>query len=322
MAKMMLILLMVGTAAASIFFFLSYEIQRDPSGWKIVARKPATAQGGTPGADRPKGPLRPTLRIASYQLGQFDEMKLANPRVCDVLMRLLQQFDLVALQGVRGRNQNVLVRLIEQLNAASGRAYDYATCPTQQRDGLVHYSAFLFDTSRIDVDRRTVRFVEDPLGKFRIKPLVGLFSAHGPDPTEAFTFVLINVEVDRDRAPEELDRLADAYRAVRDRFTGEDDIILLGDLESDDQHLGGLGRLLGVGPLISNVATTVRGTQLADNILLDRRATCEFAGRVEVVDMMREFGKTQAEAAEISDHLPIWAEFSVYENGQAVHVVP
>jgi deoxyribonuclease-1-like protein len=322
MARMMLILLMVGMAAAGIFFFLSYEIQQDPSGWKIVLRKPASAQGGATGTDHPKAPLRPTLRIASFQLGQFDETKLANPRVCGVLMRLLPQFDLVAVQGVRGRNQNVLVRLIEQLNQASGRTYDYATCPTQQRDGLLHYSAFLFDTGRIDVDRRTVRFVEDPLGKLRIKPLAGLFSAHGPSPTEAFTFVLINVEVDRDRAPEELDRLADAYRAVRDSYSGEDDIILLGDLESDDQHLGRLGKLLGVGPLISNVATTVRGTQLADNILLDRGATCEFASRVEVVDMMREFGLTQPEAQEVSEHLPIWAEFSAYENGQAVHALP
>jgi hypothetical protein len=221
------------------------------------------------------------------------------------------------LQGVRGKNQGVLIRLVEQINAATGRTYDYAVCPTQQRDGLEHYSAFVFDTGRIEVDRTTVHFVEDRSGRLRIKPLAGEFRARGPDPAEAFTFTLINVEADPDHAPAELDLLAKVFRAVRDAGRGEDDIILLGDLESDDQHLGELGKLLGVTALVSGVPTTARGANLLDNILLDRRATAEFAGRVEVVDMMREFDLTMPGAQEISEHLPIWAEFSVYEGGQA-----
>ena len=221
----------------------------------------------------------------------------------------------------------MLLRLVEQINAASGRNYDFATCPTQQRDGLEHYSAFVFDRDRIDVDRTTVHFVEDQLGRFRIKPLAGLFRVRGPDAAEAFTFALINVETDPERADTELDLFADAYRAVRSNLRGadgkpEDDIILLGDLESDDQHLGQLGKLLGVTALLSGMPTTTRGTHLLDNILLDRRATCEFTGRVEVVDVMREFELTMPEALEVSEHLPVWAEFSAYEGGQAGHASP
>jgi deoxyribonuclease-1-like protein len=48
----------------------------------------------------------------------------------------------------------------------------------------------------------------------------------------------------------------------------------------------------------------------------DRRATSEFAGRVEEVDMMREFELTMPGAQTVSEHLPVWAEFSVYESGQ------
>ena len=217
---------------------------------------------------------------------------------------------------MRGKNQGVLVRLIEQINAATGRTYDFATCPTQQRDALEHYSAFVFDRERIDVDRTTVHFVEDRLGRFRIKPLVGSFRVRGPDPAEAFTFTLINVEIDPDRTRRRIGPAGRGLsRRARQIARKEDDIILLGDLESDDQHLGQLGKLLGVTPLLSGVPTTTRGTQLLDNILLDRRATCEFTGRVEVVDMMREFELTMPEALEISEHLPVWAEFSVYEGG-------
>ncbi len=137
-----------------------------------------------------------------------------------------------------------------------------------------------------------MHFVEDRLGRIRIKPLVGSFRVRGPDPAEAFTFTLINVETDPDHAAAEVDVLAEVFRAVRDDGRREDDIILLGDLENDDQHLGQLSKLLGVTALLSGIPTTTRGANLLDNILLDRRATCEFTGRVEVVDMMREFELT------------------------------
>jgi hypothetical protein len=300
------------------YFLLNYQIQTQyengrPAYWKIVPR--ATGSDGA-SAEPPAGLLKPTIRIATFHLGQFDEAKLSNRLVSDVLTRLLPQFDLVAVQGVRGKNQGVLVRLIEQINAASGRNYDFATCPTQRRDALERYSAFLFDRARIDVDRRTVRFIEDRLGRFRTKPLAGSFRVRGPDPAEAFTFTLINVDTDREQAAEELDLLADAYRAVRDDGRGEDDIILLGNLESDDQHLGRLRTLRGLAALVSGVPTTTRGAALLDNILIDRRATCEFTGRVEVVDLLREFELTVPAALEISEHLPVWAEFSAYEGGQ------
>ena len=155
------------------------------------------------------------------------------------------------------------------------------------------------------------------MGRFRIKPLTGLFRVRGPDPAEAFTFALINAETDPDHAAAELDLLADAFRAVRDSVKGEDDIILLGDLESDDQHLGQLGKLLGVTALLTNLPTTVRGGNLLDNILLDCRATREFTGRVDVVDIMNDFGLTMPAAQDVSEHLPVWAEFSVYEGGHA-----
>ncbi|MEN6405521.1 MAG: endonuclease/exonuclease/phosphatase [Thermoguttaceae bacterium] len=330
MAKQLLILLAIAAAIGVGYFLINYDVQRRtengrPGAWAIVPR--GGSSGGSSSLDRPTGPIQPTFRIATFQLGRLDEAKLANRRVNDVLTHLLPRFDLIALQGVRGKNRGVLIRLVEQLNAASGRAYDFATCPTQQRDALEHYSAFVFDRKRINVDLTTVRFIEDRLGRFRVKPLMGLFQTREPDPAEAFTFVLIAVENDPDHAPAELDLLADAFRAVRDGdWRGdarrEDDIILLGDLETDDRHLGQLGRLLGVAPLLSDVPTTARGANLLDNILLDRRATCEFTGRVEVVDMMREFDLTMPGTQEISEHLPVWAEFSVYEGGQAGHPMP
>ncbi len=316
MVKRASLLLAIAVAVIGVYGYLNYDLQTHYENgklvyWKIVA-KGAKPDNATP-IDSPDHPLRPTIRIASFQLGRLDEAKLANRRVADVLAHLIPQFDLVAVQGVRGKNQAVLVRLIDQVNAASGRTYDFATCPTQRRDALEHYSAFLFDRARIDVDRATVHFVEDRLNRFLITPLVGAFRVRGTDPELAFTFTLINVETDPEHAAAELDLLADVYRAVRNDGRNEDDVIVLGDLEADDQHLGELGKLFGATALFSNVPTTTRGTRLADNMVIDRRATVEFTGRTEVIDLMRQFNLTMAEAMEVSEHLPICAEFSSYE---------
>jgi len=317
---LILLVLAVGTG----YFFLNYEVQREEEGGRTAAWRIVPRQSGPQSEARKRiaaypavGSSSSIIRLATWQLGRLDEAKLSHQLSGEVLIRLLPQFDLIALQGVRGKNRGVLLRLVERLSEASGRMYDFAVCPTQQRDGVEHYCAFVFDATRLEVDRRTVRFVEDRLNRFRVKPLIGLFRVRGPAENEAFTFTLISAEVDPEQADLETDLLAQAYRAVRDDGRSEDDIILMGDFQRDTGHLGSLSRIPGLTPLLEDLPTTVRGTRLVDNILLDRRATSEFTGRVEVVDVMRQFELTLAAALEISEHLPIWAEFSVYEGGRS-----
>jgi deoxyribonuclease-1-like protein len=327
MVKQIGFILFLAVAVGGAYGVLNYEVQTQYENGRLacvkIVRRGTAAAPARNEAAAPAAAFRPTFRLATYNLGRFDDAKQANRNVSDVLVRLLPQFDLIALQGIRGKNQGVLVRLTEQINAASGRTFDFATSPAQQRDAVEHYSVFLFDRARLEVDRTTVQFVEDR--RFRVKPLVGVFRVRGPNASEAFTFKLINVETDPDNAAAENDLLADVYRTVRDTPSmdghTEDDILLLGDLQTDDANLGRLGSLLGVAPLVSGVPTTTRGTQRLDNILLDRRATREFTGRVEVVDMLREFELTMPDAMAVSEHLPVWAEFSAYEGGQPGNAV-
>jgi deoxyribonuclease-1-like protein len=316
----------IALVAAGGYFFINYQVETQyengrAAGIMITPRAAASdASSWQTSPDSPARAAKPTFRMATFDLGGLDENKLGSLRISDVLVRLLPRFDLIALEGIRGKNQGVLVRLVEQLSAASGRQYTFATCPTQRRDGVEHYSAFVFDRAALEVDHSTVHFVDDPLGRFRHRPLVGAFRVRGIDPSLAFTFILIAVDANPDNPGPELDLLADVVRAVRKKMPGEDDIIILGDFQADDNHLGGLNGILGITAAISGTPTTTRGTQLADNILFDRRATVEFTGRAEVVDLIREFDLTTDQAREISEHLPVWAEFSSYEGGQKGYV--
>jgi hypothetical protein len=104
------------------------------------------------------------------------------------------------------------------------------------------------------------------------------------------------------------------FQAVRRSSNGEDDIILLGDLNVDDRHLGQLGQLDGVRPIVRGVFTNTRQDALYDNIILHQPSTAEFTGRWGVFNFQQAFKLTADQALQVSDHLPIWAEFSAYES--------
>jgi hypothetical protein len=317
MRKLFYLALMVAAAGGGWYFFSHYEVH----GLRNVSLRPrdagaaADGQAVFPDFDPPPE-HRETIRIATFQLGALDERKVVNPTVVAGLAQIARQFDLLAIQNVQARNQGVLMALVEAINS-TGRQYDFATAPAVGREPVRQYSAFIFDRATIEVDRAAVTLVVDPTHKFRRPPLIAPFRARGPDPSAAFTFTLINVHTDAEQAAEELDALADVFRAVRDDGRGEDDIILLGNLGLDENHLGRLGKVPRITPAVAAGSASVGGVRLTDNLLFDRRATVEFTGRSGVVDLVREGGLSPRDAAELSDHLPVWAEFSIYEGGRA-----
>jgi hypothetical protein len=325
MFRLLLIVLVVAVAVGGWYVHGHYNIDVRRSGdgsIESVQFVPLAGRGGAAAddsAEAPPAPTRSTIRIATFDVDGLDESKLAKHAVSDTLVRVLPHFDVIALQCIRAKNRGLLVHLVEQVNA-TGRSYDFATDPTALCDGLAQYNAVLFDRASVEIDRSTVHFVGDPTGRFRYKPLVAAFRVRGPAPAEAFTFTLVDVQTDPDRVAAETDLLAAVFRAVLNDGRNEDDIILLGDLETDHQHLGQLGRVPYLTAAVTNAPTTTRGSRLADNILFDRRATIEFTGRSGVYDLMRECDLSLPAALEVSEHLPVWAEFSVYEGGQPGHV--
>lgn len=108
--------------------------------------------------------------------------------------------------------------------------------------------------------------------------------------------------------------LDDVFVAVQQDGSGEDDVILLGDLNVDERYLGKLGRLPNIVYAIAGVRANTRRRKSYDNILLDAQATTEYTGRSGVFDLVAEFGLTTEQALDVSDHMPVWAEFSAVES--------
>lgn len=314
MRKFVLFLLTSAIAAGGWFFTKHYQI-RGWEGLSVAPRDGAVAGPDEYAANLPNVARQSGgLRIASFNIQVFGEKKIADPRVRSLLAEVARRFDIIAIQEVRAK-QDVLPQFVDAINA-TGRHYSHVIGPRLGRTSSKEQYAFVFDTASVEVDRTALYTISDPNDLLHREPLVGWFRVRGPSPEQAFTFSLVNIHTDPDETKQELDVLADVFRAVRDDGRGEDDVILLGDLNVDDRHLGRLGQLPHIHCAISGVATNTRGDKLYDNIVFSELATTEYTGRWGVFDLIREFNLTVDEALKVSDHMPVWAEFNLYEGGQ------
>jgi endonuclease/exonuclease/phosphatase family metal-dependent hydrolase len=289
------------------------------AGGVVMTNPPVSPAAGPPisgGQQLPASPaattFSPTIKIASFNIQVFGTSKLQKTPVMQVLADVVRRFDLVAIQEVRSVDDTILPQFSALINS-TGVRYDFVIGPRLGRTNSKEQYAILFDTSRIEVDPTSVYTVPDPQDLLHREPMVARFRPRSVPPNQAFTFSLVDIHTDPDETVTELNALADVFVGVQQNGTGEDDVILLGDINVDEYRLGNLGRLPGIGYVVAGVPTNTRRDKTYDNIIFDRRTTVEYTGRWGVLDLMQEYSLTTAQALEVSDHMPVWAEFSVYE---------
>lgn len=254
------------------------------------------------------------IKIASFNLDGWSESKRSDVANVRLLTRILAQFDLIALQDIRSRQDDMLPELISQLNA-SGRKYDFMIGPRVGRGQHREQLGFVFDTDRIETDRFQLYTVDDPEDMLSREPLVGWFRTVCAAREDAFTFSLVNVHIDPDLASNELRALPSLVQAIVNDGRGEDDVILAGDFSASANQLESL-LSIGMRVALDGVATTTRGTQMTDNIAMPESSTQEYNGRSGALDFLRHFNLSLEQAVSVSEHLPIWAEFSALEGGR------
>ncbi len=254
-----------------------------------------------------------SIRVASFNIQVFGVSKMGKPEVVDVLAQVIRRFDIVAIQEVRAADQSVVPRFVEQINA-TGRQYAHVLGPRLGRTSSKEQYAYIYDTQSIELVPGSVYTVPDPSDFLHREPLVARFQVRSTGREQGFSCTLINIHTDPDETDIELDALDDVYLTVRNNAPDEDDVILLGDLNVDERHLGELGQLSGIAYVVSGVPTNTIGKSTYDNLVFDRRSTTEFTGAWGVLDLMADYGLTLDQAKQVSDHLPVWAEFASREH--------
>ncbi len=281
-------------------------------------QRPDSSDGQPPRRHAPIGPIK----IASFHLDRFDARKLGDDDVIAHLIEVIRTFDVVAVQDVRSRTEGALVELTEKINTGKPH-YNFVAPEHVAQGATTDYCAFLFNEATVQVDRNSVLSVQDLGDRLSRRPLVASFICQQPTTEAAFTFSLVNVHLDAQRFDEQLDILADVFRAVRDSSGGEDDVILLGNLGGYEGDFGRLTKLPNMIWMVSDQPTTSQHTLPVDNLFFNSRATSEFTGRGGVKNLMTAYTwgkKDSSAAAKVSKHSPVWAEFSPFEGGRSAPV--
>lgn len=268
------------------------------------------------------GKSQTSIRVATFNIKVFGKSKASDAEVMRQLAAVFMQFDVVAVQEIRGDPDIPINTLLDQITRMGGR-YRAVHGPPIGRTSQTECYGFVWDQDRIDFIAQSDYMIEDRADLMHREPMVASFQTRvAPvDSRLPFRFTLINVHTDPDlvrgdTGDNELNVLDDVFQSVRNfeyETNGEEDFMMLGDLNVDVGKLAELGQIPGVVSLVGDVPTNTLKTKTYDHILIDSRVTTEYVRRSGVLDLENMFGIDQSAALKISDHLPVWAEFSVYE---------
>lgn len=301
-----------GAGSAPSDIHAQQEISNTNGGLLTSAHIPAT-HNATSGQIASSQKPNDRLLIATFNIQVFGISKLAKKDVMAVIVDVIRKFDIVAIQEIRAKEDNILPTLIDMINA-DGNRYNFLIGPRLGRTVSTEQYAFVYDTNRIEFDPSSVRTIADPRDLLHREPMVARFRPRTNWPDRAFTFWLVNSHTDPDEVPAEVAALADVFQAIRSDPSGEDDVILLGDLNASESQLGKLGKIPGIRWVVQGgVMTNTRQNKAYDNIIFDGPSTSEYSGRWGVFNLEKTYQLTTEQALQVSDHYPVWAEFGIWE---------
>ncbi|MEM6687804.1 MAG: deoxyribonuclease I [Planctomycetota bacterium] len=269
--------------------------------------------------DRVSHRARP-LKVATWSLDGFGPTKLASSDVRKYFSQVVRRYDIVALQQVTSIERDLIPRLVDVVNGPEHR-YDFIIGPPTGPKTRGEQLVFLFDTTKVDVDRRQSYSHADRTSTWTYDPLIATFRAIGLPSQHAWTFTLINFRVDLSRAAQEVADISNVVAEVAQYRPGEDDVVLLGLMQADDEYLKSV--LAGEQNDESMIQTAAvhRSTDVFDryqtsNIVIDGSRTREYLGRGGVFDFRRHHDLSAMQAEAITSHLPVFAEFTAHEGGE------
>lgn len=258
-----------------------------------------------------------TLRIASFKMNG-DLAPQSDQHAIHVLTHLCSQFDIVAFQEINSRSDAWLAQIGNNVASVTGGKVTFRAISDRARieTGKPQF-AILFNTATLELDQSQWYSVNDPDNLLAREPLVGWFRAKNVPQNKAFTFTLANIQLDNHRPDLELAYIGELFRAIRNDGRGEDDVVIVGNFNAGDRGLSPLRKRAGLNWVVYDTPTSTDKNHQFDNLVFSQTATVEFTGQGGVLDFLAAYNLRYEQAIAISDHMPIWAEFSALEGNEA-----
>ena len=248
---------------------------------------------------RPRHPVGPAVRVATWNLRQFSERRDVDLRAIAQVIRA-SSFDVLAVQEVKRQGEQVDA-LLNELGVP------WRATSMSDVTGNHERFVFLYNADHVQELGRA-RFVAAPQAAlFARRPYQASFRAGNFD----FTLVTVHLAFeDRARRRRETEALASVARDVAAE-TAEKDVIILGDFNAERPDA--LRPLEDAGfESLNHAATNLGSSEVYDTLLIDPSATREWdgaAGAVSFDDILPAYRDDRVARQKISDHRPAYADF-------------
>ena len=248
------------------------------------------------------------ITIASWNLKNFGLTKLNDPARINVIISVLEKYDIIAIQEVEDASLTLAALLIGKINS-DGKNYNVVSSNRLGRDGKEQY-LFVYNDDVIDFIPDTTGYGIEPKDEFAREPFYAMFRAGN------FDFYLMTIHTDPDDVSVEIPALKNAYVDLQDKTPNENDIVLLGDLNAKAPGVTAESYIsMDAIATIPNIVFTIkeetntRGGKAYDNIIFQGNYTAEYSNSSGVYKFWVDYGLTEDDGFKISDHRPVWAKF-------------
>jgi hypothetical protein len=112
----------------------AWQVSKQPAVTRIIDSVKSSITTASP-ADGDPALLagRDTIRVASFNIQVFGESKVAKPAVMNTLARVARMFDVMAIQEVRAKSNDILPRFVDQINAEPSARNNTPSSTTRRR---------------------------------------------------------------------------------------------------------------------------------------------------------------------------------------------
>ncbi|TRO56823.1 hypothetical protein E2P71_01815 [Candidatus Bathyarchaeota archaeon] len=252
-----------------------------------------------------------TVKLAAFNVQIFGETKREKTEVMNTLVQIVRQFDVVLIQEIRDASETTAPFFLDAINAVDGPEYAYIRSERLGRSTSKEAYAYFYNTESVQYLASTAFVYNDVNDVFEREPYIASFRAGG------FDFTLIGIHTKPEDAYNEMGNLTIVFDYV-EGMGPERDIIALDDFNADGSYYDedSLDNLLtdyGYFWVIGNEVDTMTKTDWTYDrmVMTDYTYSSEYIlNSATVYRFDTIYGLNQTFTEEVSDHYPIYAEFS------------
>lgn len=267
-----------------------------------------------PKVDNPEPTINPaaTLSVAAFNVQIFGVSKMSKPLVVEQLKKIIQRYDLVLIQEIRDSSGAAILNLQTQVNQVSDR-FDLVIGSRQGRSSSKEQYAYFYDRTKLQVVSQ--KDYNDSLDTFEREPFLVKFKFLAT----ADEFFVLGIHTKPEDAKNELDYLKTVFNETATDF-GTDNSIMMGDFNSDCTYLSD-PEWTGLSfnndsfftPWFDKAGdSTVAPTtvcQYDQMVTTGRMTTVAVPGSNKIFNFLLNYGLTQSDAEDVSDHYPVEMQF-------------